>query len=90
MDRLSNFLAGLAFVSAAVAIAMAYYVTRMGGAPALFFLSSVALMLATMSAGLALVLAAILFARKGPARPIRAAWLSLAALILAGGYLALI
>lgn len=90
MDRFSKFLAGLAFVSAAVAVTMAYYVTRMAGPPALFFLSSVALMLALMSAGLALVLAAILFAGKNPARPNKAAWLSLAALVLAGGYLALI
>ena len=84
------FLASLAAVSAALALVMAVYVTRLGGAPALFFLSSVALMLAMMSAGLALLLVAILFARKDSARPLKAAWLSLAALTLAGGYLALI
>lgn len=84
------FLAWLAVVSAAVAVVMAYYVTRLAGAPALFFLSSVALMLALMAAGLALLLTAILFARKDSARPARAAWLSLTAFALAGGYLVLI
>jgi hypothetical protein len=37
-----------------------------------------------------LLLAAILFARRDPARPVRTVFLSLAALAVAGGYLALV
>jgi hypothetical protein len=84
------FLAWLAIVSAAIGIAMAYYVARQAGPPALWFLSAVAVMLALMSGSLSLVLAAILFARRDPARPRKAVYLSLAALSLAGGYLALV
>lgn len=90
MAGLSMFLAWLAAVSAAIALALVYYVTRMAGPPALFFLSSVALMLSLMAVGLAFLLTAILFARKDPSRQPRSAYLSLTALTLAGGYLALI
>jgi hypothetical protein len=84
------FLAMLATLSAATGAAMAYLATRHAGTAGVWFMSSVAVMLALMSAGLALLLAAILFARKDPARPVKAVYLSLAALAMAGGYLALI
>ena len=90
MARLSMFLATLAIVSAAAGAAMAWLSTRQAGAADVWFLSSVAVMLALMSAGLALLLVAILFARKDPARQVKAVYLSLAALAVAGGYLALI
>lgn len=90
MLRLSRFLATLAVVSVAIALGMLALASRPGGFPGLWFLSSVAVMLALMSSALSLLLAAILFARRDPARPRRAVWLSLAALIACGGYLVLI
>lgn len=89
MARLSMFLAWLAIVSAAIGIAIAYFAARRTGDPGIWFLSSVAVVLASMSGVLALLLAAIRFARRDPARPLQAAILSLAALAMAGGYLAL-
>jgi hypothetical protein len=84
------FLAVVAILSATLAAVMAYLAARQGGTAGVWFMSSVAAMLAMMSAGLALLLAAILFARRDPARPVRAVFLSLAALAVAGGYLALV
>jgi len=90
MARLSMFLAWLATVSAIIGIGIAYFVARRTGDPGIWFLSSVAIMLALMSGVLALLLAAILLARNDPAKPLKAAYLSLAALIMAGGFLALV
>ena len=90
MARLSMFLAMVAILSAIIAAAMAYLATRQAGTAGIWFMSSVAAMLAMMSAGLALLFAAILFARRDPVRPVRAVYLSLAALALAGGYLAMV
>ena len=90
MARLSMFLATLAILSSATGAAMVWLSTRQAGSAGVWFLSSVAVMLALMSAGLALLLAAILFARNDPARPVKAVYLSLAALAVAGCYLALI
>lgn len=90
MARLSMFLALVAAVSVALAIVMAVLVARQGGVPGLLFLSSVAVMLALLSSALSLLLASILFARRDPARPVRAVWLSLAVVAAAAGYLALL
>ena len=90
MARLSMFLALLAAVSVTLAIGMAVSVSRQGGVSGLWFLSSVAVMLALLSSALSLLLASILIARHDPARPWRAVWVSLAAVAAAAGYLLLL
>jgi len=90
MVRLAKFLASLAVVSAAIGIAMILLVSHRDGISGLWFLSSVAVMLALMSSALSLLLAAILYARRDAARPLGAVWLSLAALAACGSYLLLI
>ena len=90
MVRLAKFLAKLAIVSAAIAIGMILLVSHQGGISGLWFLSSVAVMLALMASALSLLLTAILFARRDPSRPLSTVWLSAAALAACGGYLLLV
>jgi hypothetical protein len=88
MRRLASFLSMLAMIAATLAICITYLAVPSAGDPSLLFLAAVAVMLALMSATLALLLVAILYARRERPAPFAPALLSLVALALAGGYLA--
>ena len=81
------FLATLAMFSSAFALWAAYDSAAADGSPGIWFLGSVALMLALLASALSLLLCAILYLRQDPARPRAATWLSLAALAQAAAYL---
>lgn len=87
MRRLASFLSMLALVAATLAICVTYLAVPSAGAGGLLFLAAVAVMLALMSGLLALILCAILFARRVPPAPFAPALLSLVALAFAGAFL---
>lgn len=87
MRRLASFLSMMAMISATLAICITYLAVPSAGDPGLLFLAAVAVMLALMTGALALLLAAILYARRQEPAPFAPALLSLIALALAGGYL---
>lgn len=87
LRRLASFLSMLALINATLAICITYLAVPTPGAQGLLFLAAVAVMLALLSGSLALLCAAVLYARRDSPAPFAQSLLSLIALALAGAYL---
>ena len=87
MRRLASFLSMLAVIAATLAICITYLAIPSTGTAGLLFLAAVAVMLSLMSGVLALLLCAILYARREPPAPFLPLLLALTGLALSGAYL---
>lgn len=86
MHRLSRFLSIVALTSSALANWLSYYWIPALGYEGTIFISSVAVVLAIGAGSLSLILAAILFFRKKPPKPIVTSAISITSIAMAFAY----
>lgn len=86
MHRLSRFLSVVALISATLAVCVTYFSIPPMGYEGMIFLSSVAVVLALGSGLLSLALAAFVFVRKKPPKPLKTTAISILSIAIALGY----
>lgn len=86
MHKLARFLSVVAITSATIAVAVAYYSYPPIGYEGVIFVSSVAVVLAILSALLSLTLVAYIFLTKKAPKPINTTAIAVAAIAMAFAY----